>query len=522
MKIESTSKNKFGQLRLGRQITLIAILFFSFNVMFGQTNIARNKPVTADSYLAPYTANKAVDGNKVNNADRWVSANTSWPHWVVVDLQAEYYVSQVKFWTGYSGYNCSVTAYKIQYWNGTTWIDIVSRTGSNNGIFDESFADVKTNKIRLYGSAGNYYDNHFRLYELEVYGTPDVPKINTGLQIGLSGLCYYGSPVLSNALQIESRLWMKKGEYWARKRAGLYDPNGYPKWLPDTTATYPKGTPLYLQPGTNTTSNNMPIYKGRVCLTWEGDADIRLNGTFVSSSPDAGKSTGKMINGKRYYNYTWNPYGYACEIWEINPANPPKNIKVWMPDPTDPANKSLEGTTSVFHPTFLSKIINSPFSTIRFMDWGNTNVSPVIYWRDRRLPSLLSQTCENFTPRRVPGGNVDIMSGNAGVSYEYMIALCNETNKDMWVCVPHGATNGFVDSLAMLIKGLDPDHTGCTGLKSNLRVFLEYSNEIWTPCSDKVRNGYFTQGCYAEDMKNAYNLTHEPDISREQWIARRF
>lgn len=355
------------------------------------------------------------------------------------------------------------------------------------------------------------------------------------MQIGLSANAYYAQCNFANAIDCDERGWASASTGNRSTRVGVYNADGYPKWLPDTTVIYPKGTPFIVYPGQNADAGRNGLYRGVFCVSWIGEADVQLTGaTFLSSSPSANNSTGMMVNGKRYYiiGQASEPAGVKCSIREINPSNPPTKVRMWMPDPTDPFNKSLEPAVGqaepTIHPALLDKLNNPAFGTIRFMDWMNTNTNPLIYWKERRKPSCSSQCSENFTPRIVPGGQATTyygaapVSGNAGVSYEYMIDMCNKLNKDAWINVPHAATNGYVDSLAMLCAGLDPDGTGCPGLNSNLRVHLEYSNEIWTPCDSHVRSGYFTQGCYADDQRVAYNLAHGTSLTREQWIARRF
>ncbi|WP_165605775.1 discoidin domain-containing protein [Flavivirga aquatica] len=142
------------------------------------TNIALGKPTLADSVLDSNTSSKAVDGDNQNVHNRWVSANTSWPHWIEVDLQEDFEIEQLKFWTGSGGYNRAVR-YEFQIWNGSTWVTIVDGNSNSLAIVDKSFSKVTTSKVRLYGigeSIGGGAGNYFRLYELEVYG---IPK-NTG------------------------------------------------------------------------------------------------------------------------------------------------------------------------------------------------------------------------------------------------------------------------------------------------------------------------------------------------------
>ncbi|MEI7657935.1 MAG: GC-type dockerin domain-anchored protein [Phycisphaerae bacterium] len=103
-----------------------------------------------------------------------------------------------------------------------------------------------------------------------------------------------------------------------------------------------------------------------------------------------------------------------------------------------------------FTPAFLAH--NDRFSALRFMDWNLTNNSPVTTWSQR---TTLDHA--NWRDR-------------TGVPYEVCIDLCNAVGSDMWVCVPARADDDFVRQLARLIRGrLDP----------SLRVYVEYSNEVW-------------------------------------------
>ena len=138
-------------------------------VSVGNTNLALGKTTTVDSeYNSTYTKGKAVDGNIGTGSNtRWVSANTSWPHWIEVDLAGTYTINQLKFWTGSGGYNRGVE-YRFEYWNGTSWTTIIDKPNNTDPTVDETFTAVTTNKVRLFGTGGQ--DNIFRLYEIEVYG----------------------------------------------------------------------------------------------------------------------------------------------------------------------------------------------------------------------------------------------------------------------------------------------------------------------------------------------------------------
>lgn len=109
----------------------------------------------------------------------------------------------------------------------------------------------------------------------------------------------------------------------------------------------------------------------------------------------------------------------------------------------------LEDSTEQWHPLFLERL--APFTTLRMLDWNQTNGSNQSVWSSRPQP--------NRSPRV-----------HGGVSYEDMIHLANRARTHLWITVPHLATDDYVSNLAQLLaERLDPE----------LRVIIEYSNEIW-------------------------------------------
>lgn len=280
---------------------------------------------------------------------------------------------------------------------------------------------------------------------------------NKQIQLGLSAIDYWYRPVFANAIYMESRGWMTTSSSYP-VLSDQFDSNGYPLYL--TT-----GQNLYVYPGQNSTANKT-AYAGKVCLMWEGEADIRVStGTYLSGS---GTSTGSLVNGIRYYNNS-TTNGAQIVIYAINTANPPKNIRLWLNDKRD-ATKTLApqdqgGTEYLVNPAFSAFFGNEAFFMYRFMDMTLTNSSTIQNWSDRRKPTDCFMTGTKNSIK-------------VGISYETAIAMCNEQGKDMWINIPAQANEDFVKNLAKLINGEDPDNTGCPGLNSNLRCYVEYGNEM--------------------------------------------
>jgi hypothetical protein len=109
-------------------------------------------------------------------------------------------------------------------------------------------------------------------------------------------------------------------------------------------------------------------------------------------------------------------------------------------------------TTNPWNPTFLTDC--APYTVLRFMDWC--------------LP--LQGSNNGIWAQRTQKTATQDMSGNRAVAYEWMIDLCNRLNKDMWICVPTLADTNYSYQLAVLTNSL---------LNSNLKVWVEYTNEHW-------------------------------------------
>ncbi|MGB3801481.1 MAG: sugar-binding protein, partial [Lewinella sp.] len=133
------------------------------------------------------------------------------------------------------------------------------------------------------------------------------------------------------------------------------------------------------------------------------------------------------------------------------------------------------------------------YRVLRFMGMVTTNNNWISDWADRRQPDDASQAVRpNYTV-----SNVTIAQGMA---IEWMIKLCNLTGADLWMNVPHDATDDYITQLATLIQQhLDPD----------LQVYIEYSNEVW---------GGFAAEEYANERGFALGLD-SGDFPRYAWFG---
>ncbi len=213
---------------------------------------------------------------------------------------------------------------------------------------------------------------------------------------------------------------------------------------------------------------------GEYVVIYEGEGTMTFSGSAVlSATPDG---PGRILLDVDPSTGS----GIWLKISDLpDPGNYIRHIKVIMP--------GFEAThlTQPFHPSFLD--VWKEFRMFRFMDWLETNNSPIVNWDDR----------ETLTTH-----------GKHGNALEHMNMLCNTLLTDAWVCVPHQATDDFVKKMAILLRsGYDMGSTDVSGtegadwflsdgtqvcdpLDSSLKVYIEYSNECW--------NGIFSQAQYCE------------------------
>lgn len=130
--------------------------------------------------------------------------------------------------------------------------------------------------------------------------------------------------------------------------------------------------------------------------------------------------------------------------------------------------------------TFTNEFIQAiaPFGVLRFMDFLQTNATPVSSWSERTTP-------DSTTQASIKGG-----------AYEYAVQMANELGKDIWINVPVLADDAFVRSLAELMK---------QSLAPGRVVYVEYSNELWN--YSFTATGQNSKAAIAEALAGDTSLT---------------
>jgi len=261
-------------------------------------------------------------------------------------------------------------------------------------------------------------------------------------------------------------------------------------------------------------------FHGVWVLTWEGDGEIVLNGSsrkqeILLNDPLNRRMVVRLLPGE----------AALVEIRAITSGNHLRNIKLWPPaypgggaglttasplgpgEVTDNLEPAPGEPEPVFHPLRLEHLRQADHGVLRFMDWLHINGEDEIIagaWDSRRPYDYATQgevtlwDPQNQTNNPIPG-----YKSNSGIAYEYLIDLCNELDRDLWIQTPHDASVDYVRRLAQLVAGAD----GHPGLEAGLRVWIELSNEIWNPVLY-----YMQQVNYAREVAAAHFGVHLEDV----------
>lgn len=274
---------------------------------------------------------------------------------------------------------------------------------------------------------------------------------------------------------------MKSARDWIPGRAGCFDcrtpggnpacgaPNVCPVTLTLDADGYPSALDAAAQQQIRTVihAGGSPgrLAPGNYTLRFDGAGTIAINGgSVVSTAP-----------GEIVFNLasaTGNNLGFT--VTAITGGNHPRNIRVLPPGGVcandgqrtcDVGNACAAAAqcrlfatagvaeAQIFQPRFLANL--APYRMIRFMDWMDTNSSPVVAFAD--YPTEASAFWHRVPPT-------------------VMAELGDRLRSDIWINIPHRANDAFIDQFATVLRD---------NFSADRRVYVEYSNENW--------NGIFSQ-----------------------------
>ncbi len=155
-------------------------------------------------------------------------------------------------------------------------------------------------------------------------------------------------------------------------------------------------------------------------------------------------------------------------------------------------------TTIIFNPDYLSFLRN--FKVIRMMNLMEASLKKLCFNANDCPDTVGTWDHRAKLDDAVWGGNDQrtIDEEHKGVPVEVMITLANTLKRDIWVNMPHVATDDYVTQYAKQVyKDLD----------ASLKIYIEYSNEVWNPG--------FAGHAYTTSKGNALGLNKIPDDTQQ-------
>jgi hypothetical protein len=173
---------------------------------------------------------------------------------------------------------------------------------------------------------------------------------------------------------------------------------------------------------------------GKFTCLYEGQGEIGFPNAVKIIKTEPGRIEIKL-----------NPWrgDLIVRLKKTNLRNYVRNIRII------PASYEAKKNKAVFTEGFLERCQH--FQVYRFMDWMRINNSSIRDWHERPKISDHSQALK-------------------GVALEHMVELCNIQQAAPWFCIPHLASNDYVQQFAEQVF---------KSLSNSLPICVEYSNEMW-------------------------------------------
>ena len=217
------------------------------------------------------------------------------------------------------------------------------------------------------------------------------------------------------------------------------------------------------------------LVDGTYYLEFQGRANVLLHRPDQSRPMNYNPTTN--ISSTTFTNHTHGQYqnfGIHLSNTRRTPTSPLNsgitNLKIMRP--VSPGATTYYPPNAIHYTPALQAA--APYTVLRFMDGTNANISQ--NWSDRTTPTYFTQF-----------GPILSFEGNQR-SWEYMVMTANAMGKDLYLNIPEMASGSdpsdptsYVYQLAQLIKKGSTDSNGqyYPPLNPNLKVYVEYTNEVW-------------------------------------------
>jgi Ca2+-binding RTX toxin-like protein len=196
-------------------------------------------------------------------------------------------------------------------------------------------------------------------------------------------------------------------------------------------------------------------------MEWDGAGKIEVDADYTV----IGRNKILINFNPDYTDDAGNPQqdGLSIILQSTDPnktGNHIRNIQLYNADDAD-----LIAAGERFNPDWFDRV--DDFRVLRTHDWQSTN-----------FPTSVDWTRNTETADQARWG-----ADGAGMPYELLVQMANETRSDLWINIPHTASRQYMQEAAAYVKAnLDP----------GLKLMVEFSNEYWTTIFDQY--DYFQRG----------------------------
>jgi hypothetical protein len=252
----------------------------------------------------------------------------------------------------------------------------------------------------------------------------------------------------------------------------------------------------------STDANGWPLSGSFSVNVWADMAEMNGTYTLYFKGQATGVSGGDGVTGLTYdaaanrstAKVQMNNAGMS--VMTLNFSGATRNdgtgragaTQIQLMRPVSPGSTTSYAYGEMFHQPL--KDLVARFQVVRFMDYLATNNNQQREWVDRVWPTEAFWARNAASP---PYHDTSYASGNwgwqgRGGPWEHVILFANATGRDAWIDIPVGANDDYVAKVAqMFLYGSDGTNPYTSPqanpvyppLNAGLRVYVEYSNEIW-------------------------------------------
>jgi hypothetical protein len=262
-----------------------------------------------------------------------------------------------------------------------------------------------------------------------------------------------------------------------------------------------------------------PAMHGTYALSFSGQAaGVVANGATVSGlayARNQNRSTARVVVTEPGSSTMQLVFSGARRA----PGGAPGLTHIKLMRPVSPGASESYPPTALFHRPLVTLV--RKFQVVRFMDYLATNSNQQVAWSDRPRPGWMS--FDRYVDQAGYGWQ------GIGGCLEHVVLFANQAGRDAWINIPARANADYVLKVAQLFRyGSDGTEPYLSPQKSpvyppldpGLKVYVEYSNEVWN------FGGVFTQTAWNRSQSEAEvaaghsPLNYDDDVDRP-WGARR-